>query len=50
MATYFTDVDAFLELLRKAEGCITGSSALKLLVNDAAGTWTVRACMQGDFI
>ena len=42
LAKYFTHVDRFIDILREISGCITGSEALKLLVNDADANWQAK--------
>lgn len=41
LARYLKDVDGFLYLLRRIDGCITGSQALKVIMNDAEAIWEV---------
>jgi hypothetical protein len=45
LTKYFQDVDGFLTVLGDIKGCITGSQALKLIMNDANATWHVRAML-----
>lgn len=41
LARYVDDVDGFLYILQRIEGCITGSQALKVIMNDASASWKV---------
>lgn len=38
---YFTDVDEFLCHLARCKGCITGSAALEVVMNDCEARWQV---------
>ncbi|KAK9898147.1 hypothetical protein P389DRAFT_29766 [Cystobasidium minutum MCA 4210] len=42
LARYLKDVDGFLYLLRRIDGCITGSQALKVIMNDAEAIWEAK--------
>lgn len=41
LAGYFEDVDGLLDMLQRVDGCITGSQALKVIMNDPSSTWEV---------
>ncbi|KAL7006223.1 hypothetical protein EMMF5_004109 [Cystobasidiomycetes sp. EMM_F5] len=42
LARYFPDVSGILSALRQTQGCITGSQALQVIMNDIAATWKAK--------